>query len=99
MRGSRASCKPMSQKRDMGHPDVGDPPGIQLVGCGGGQVGRFACGFTPAFGRAVGSSIPVVYLGLRPRLVCIGPLALGMWEEFTTCAGFGLLAFASHARR
>ena len=30
-RRSCASCKPMSQKRDMGHPDVGHPPRTTLV--------------------------------------------------------------------
>jgi hypothetical protein len=42
----------------------------------GKQFGRYACGFTPAFGRAEASATRLVYLGLRPRLVYIGPLAL-----------------------
>jgi len=48
---------------------------------GGGQFGPFdfaqdyACGFTPAFGRAEKGVFMVRNLGLRPRLVYVGLLA------------------------
>jgi len=52
---------------------------------GGRQFRRCGCAFTWAFGRVVASSTRVVFLGLRPRLVYVGPLALGVGSVDGVC--------------
>jgi len=59
-------------------------------GCfGGKQFGRSACGCTPACGSEVGVCDATLNLGLRPRLVYVGPLALSCAQDDRVWAGKG----------